>query len=134
MSKPQNEIARVKNFVIFHDKGQLHNYIRVRTIDGAWGISYRDDTPMYGMWMQMARDKDYKQGIEIILTTGYILTNMPMDKEFVDDFWLAWDRWNHRRMGIVETPSKEESAAAAEEGLMVEQMRHAVVNNMKVEQ
>ncbi len=89
MSKKKNVIARVGNFEITKDSGAEHDYIRIKAISGSWGITHRDDSPMYGAWLMMCKDPEYRKGMEVIITMSYALTNSILDKEFVEDFFNA---------------------------------------------
>mgnify|MGYP001109779227 CR=1 FL=1 len=63
MSKKKNVIARVGNFEITKESGAEHDYIRIKAISGSWGITHRDDSPMYGAWLMMCKDPEYRKGM-----------------------------------------------------------------------
>lgn len=115
MSKKKNVIARVGNFEITKEKTAYYSYVRIKSISGSWGLTFRDDTPMYGMWVAMCKDPEYKAGIEVLLTMSYSLTNMPLDKEFAEDFFNALDAMNQRRVANSSIPTEQEEADAIAE-------------------
>ena len=123
MSKKKNVIARVGNFEITKDSGPEHDYIRIKAINGHWGISHRDDSPMYGEWMMMCQDLECKKGMEVIITMSYILTNSILDEGFMRDFFNALDAMNKRRVASAPVPTEQEEADAIAEVQMMEEVK-----------
>lgn len=120
MSKKKNVIARVGNFEITKDSGAEHDYIRIKAISGSWGITHRDDSPMYGAWLMMCKDPEYRKGMEVIITMSYALTNSILDKEFVEDFFNALDAMGKRRVAKAPVPTEQEEADAIAEVQMMD--------------
>ncbi len=114
MSK-KNVVARVGNFEITKDGGSEHDYLRIKSINGSWSISHRDDSPMYGVWMQMCKDPEYHKGMAVLIVMSYHLTNSFVDKEFVEDFFNAYDAMQKRRVERAPIPTEEEEAEAIRE-------------------
>lgn len=123
MSKKKNVIARVGNYEITKDSGPEHDYIRIKAINGHWGMSHRDDSPMYGAWMMMCQDPEYPKGMEVIITMSYILTNSILDEGFMRDFFNALDAMNKRRVASAPDPTEQEEADAIAEVEMMEEIK-----------
>ena len=123
MSKKKIVIARVGNFEITKESGAEHDYIRIKAISGSWGVTHRDDSPMYGAWLMMCKDPEYRKGMEVIITMSYHLTNSILDKEFVEDFFNALDARDKRRVANAPIPTEQEEADAIAEVQMMEEAK-----------
>lgn len=123
MSKKKNIIARVGNFEIHKESGSEHDYLRIKAVGGHWAIIHRDDSPMYGAWLMMCRDPEYRKGMEVIITMSYTLTNSLLDKEFVEDFFNALDAMSKRRVEAAPIPTEQEEADAIAEVQMMEEVK-----------
>ena len=123
MSKKKNVIARVGNFEIYKESGPEHDYLRIKAINGHWAIMHRDDSPMYGAWLMMCKDPEYRKGMEVRIVMEYTMTNMLFDKEFVEDFFAALDRKNKRKIDNAPTPTEQEEADAIAEVQMMEEIK-----------
>lgn len=123
MSKKKNIIARVGNFEIHKESGPEHDYLRIKAINGHWAIMHRDDSPMYGVWLMMCKDPEYKKGMEVIITMSYALTNSLLDKEFVEDFFNALDAMGKRKVEAAPVPTEQEEADAIVEVQMMEEIK-----------
>lgn len=123
MSKKKNVIARVGNFEITKESGSEHDYIRIKAVNGSWAIMHRDDSPMYGAWLMMCKDPEYRKGMEVIITMSYTLTNSLLDKEFVEDFFNALDAMGKRRVEAAPIPTEQEEADAIAEVEMMEEIK-----------
>ena len=123
MSKKKNVIARVGNFEITKDSGAEHDYLRIKAISGSWGITHRDDSQMYGAWLMMCKDPEYRKGMEVIITMSYHLTNSILDKEFVEDFFNALDAMGKRRVEAAPVPTEQEEEDAIAEVQMMEEAK-----------
>lgn len=123
MSKKKNVIARVGNFEITKDGSADHDYLRIKAINGHWAIMHRDDSPMYGVWLMMCKDPEYRKGMEVIITMSYALTNSILDKEFVEDFFNALDAMGTRKVEAAPIPTEQEEADAVAEVQMMEEIK-----------
>lgn len=123
MSKKKIVIARVGNFEITKESGAEHDYIRIKAISGSWGVTHRDDSPMYGAWLMMCKDPEYRKGMEVIITMSYHLTNSILDKEFVEDFFNALDAMGKRKVANAPVPTEQEEADAIAEVQMMEEAK-----------
>lgn len=128
MSKKKNIIARVGNFEIHKESGAEHDYIRIKAVGGHWAIMHRDDSPMYGVWLAMCKDPEYKKGLEVRIVMEYTLTNMLFDKEFLEDFFAAVDRKNKRDVEAAPTPTEQEEADAIAEVQMMEEVKREITD------
>ena len=124
MNKKKNVLARVGNFEITRD-GAEHEYVRIKTIDGHWGVSFRDDSRMFGVWLMLCRDEEMRRSVEVLLTMYYHLTNMAVDKEFADDFF-AFGRKMERDAASAPVPTQEESDTAAQEAAVIEMSQRQI--------
>lgn len=131
MSKKKNVIARVGNFEITKENGAEHDYIRIKAISGSWGITHRDDSPMYGTWLMMCKDPEYRKGMEVIITMSYHLTNSILDKEFVEDFFNALDARGKRRVANAPIPTEQEEADAVAEVQMMEEVKKTLTDEKR---
>lgn len=123
MSKKKIVIARVDDFEITKESGAEHDYIRIKSISGSWGVTHRDDSPMYGAWLMMCKDPEYRKGMEVIITMSYHLTNSILDKEFVEDFFNALDAMGKRKVANAPVPTEQEEADAIAEVQMMEEAK-----------
>lgn len=128
MSKKKNVIARVGNFEITKESGSEHDYIRIKAVSGSWAIMHRDDSPMYGAWLMMCKDPEYRKGMGVIITMSYHLTNSLLDKEFVEDFFNALDAMGKRRVEAAPVPTEQEEADAIAEVQMMEEIKKTLTN------
>ena len=131
MSKKKNVIARVGNFEITKESGAKHDYIRIKAISGSWGITHRDDSPMYGAWLMMCKDPEYRKGMEVIITMSYALTNSILDKEFMEDFFNALDAMGKRRVANASVPTEQEEADAIAEVQMMEEVKKTLTDEKR---
>lgn len=126
MSKKKNIIARVGNFEIHKDSGPEHDYLRIKAINRSWAIMHRDDSPMYGAWLMMCKNPEYRKGMEVIITMSYALTNSILDKEFVEDFFNALDAMGKRKVAAAPVPTEQEEADAISEVQMMEEIKETL--------
>lgn len=134
MSKKKDVIARVGNFEITKENGAEHDYIRIKAIkaiSGSWGITHRDDSPMYGAWLMMCKDPEYRKGMEVIITMSYHLTNSILDKEFVEDFFNALDAMGKRRVANAPIPTEQEETDAIAEVQMMEEVKKTLTDEKR---
>lgn len=130
MSKKKNVIARVGNFEITKERGPEHDYIRVKAIGGHWGVMHRDDSPMYGVWLAMCKDPEYKQGLEVRCVMEYTMSQMLYDEGFLQDWWKAIDEFNKRRVANAPIPTEQEGADAIAEVQMMEEVKKTIQDNL----
>ena len=126
MSKKKNVIARIGNFEITKDGSADHDYLRIKAINGSWAIMHRDDSPMYGVWLMMCKDPEYRKGMEVIITMSYVLTNSILDKKFVEDFFNALDAMGKRKVEAAPIPTEQEEADAVAEVQMMEEIKKTI--------
>ena len=123
MSKKKNVIARVGNFEITKESGPEHDYLRIKAVNGHWAIMHRDDSSMYGAWLMMCKDPEYRKCMEVIIAMSYHLTNSILDKEFVEDFFNALDAMGKRKVEAAPVPTEQEEADAIAEVEMMEEIK-----------
>lgn len=123
MSKKKNVIARVGNFEITKESGPEHDYIRIKAVNGHWGIMHRDDSPMYGVWLAMCKDPEGKQWLEIRTVMEFTMSQMLYDEGFLRDWWKAIDEFNKRKVEAAPIPTEQEEADAIAEVQMMEEMK-----------
>ncbi|MDE7346072.1 MAG: hypothetical protein K2N48_04930 [Muribaculaceae bacterium] len=114
MSK-KNIIARVGNFEITKDGGSEHDYLRIKSVSGHWGVTYRDDNEMYGKIMAMVRDKEQAKHLELYVLHIYYTTNIVIDEQFALDFIIALEAMRDRMAKAQGEPTEEEEAEAIKE-------------------
>lgn len=124
MSKiKKNVIAQVGSFVVTHEHGPEHDYVRIKAVSGSWAVMHRDDSPMYGAWLAMAKDPEYTNAIEMLNTMSYTLTNSILDEGFVRDYFNALDAMSKRREDAAPTPTEQEEADAIAEVKLMEDIK-----------
>lgn len=114
MSK-KNVIARVGNFEITTDGGSEYKYLRIKTISGNWGVTYRDDNEMYGKIMTMCRDKEYAKMLEWHVLHLFYTTTILIDEQFAVDFLIALEAMRDRMAKAQGEPTEEEEDEAIAE-------------------
>jgi len=120
MSKKKNVIARSGNFEVTKDSGPEHDYIRIKAVNGNWGLSYRDDDEMYGKILAMCKDPEYADGLEMWIVMNYTMSNMIYDGGFLRDWWNAIDAYNKRAVAAAPVPTDKENEDAIDEVRMTE--------------
>lgn len=123
MSKKKNVIARVGNFEITKDCGPDHDYIRIKAINGHWGISYRDDNDMFGKIMAAIKDQALAETLEATVYFLFQFTNTMVDKEFVTDFAAVYFSMQERKNKDNPEPTEQEQADAIAEVEMMEDIK-----------
>ncbi len=123
MAKRKNIIARVGNFEITKESGAEHDYIRIKAVNGHWGIMHRDDSPMYGAWLAMCKDPEYKQGLEVRCVMEYTMSQMLYDEGFLRDWRKAIDEFQKRKVANAPVPTEQEEADAIAEVEMMEEVK-----------
>lgn len=114
MSK-KNVIARVNNFEITKDGGSEHDYLRIKSVSGHWGVTYRDDNEMYGKIMAMVRDKEQTKHLELYVLHIFYTTNIVIDEQFGVDFMIALEAMRDRMAKAQGEPTEKEEAEAIKE-------------------
>lgn len=123
MSK-KNVIARVGNFEITKDGGSEHEYLRIKTISGDWGVTYRDDNEMYGKIMAMVRDPEYAKTLELHVLHLFYTTTILIDQQFAMDFMIALEAMRDRMAKAAGEPTEEEEAEAIKEAEVMEDLKN----------
>lgn len=117
-------IARVGNFEITKDGGSEYQYLRIKTISGDWGVTYRDDNEMYGKIMTMVRDKEYAKTLELHVIHLFYTTTMLIDQQFAMDFLVALEAMRDRMAKAQGEPTEAEEAEAIKEAEVMEDMKN----------
>jgi hypothetical protein len=129
-TKPTQKLdGKIGNaFVITHSKGDAANYVRVRTINGAWSVAFRDDTPQYAFWLSLLHDErePMQRAKEVLAILYYQLTNMAVDEEFLNDFYEAFHRRMERARASVEEATREEQDKAIEDAKIIQDLNAAI--------
>lgn len=123
MSK-KNIIACVNNFEITKDGGSEHDYLRIKSVSGHWGVTYRDDNEMYGKIMAMVRDKEYIKTLELYVLHIFYTTNIVIDEQFGVDFMIALEAMRDRMAKAQGEPTEEEETEAIKEAEVMEDMKN----------
>lgn len=122
MSK-KNVIARVGNFEITKEESPYYNYLRIKSISGDWGVTYRDDNEMYGKIMTMVRDKEYAKTLEMHVIHLFYTTTMLIDQQFAMDFLVALEGMRDRMAKAAGEPTEAEEDEAIKEAEVMEDMK-----------
>ncbi len=101
-----NVVARVGNFEIVREEVSLHSYLRIKTVSGDWGVSYRDDNEMYGKVLAMRGDEGH---LGLFVTHIFYATSITIDVEFALDYVVALERMRDRMVAHAEG-AEEQSA------------------------
>lgn len=123
MSNSKKVIVKLGNFEVVQDKSAVYNYIRIRAIGGHWSVAYRDDSPMYGKILLMAKKEEYNEALERTIIFLYNFTNMLVDREFVNDFSKAVFAMQERIAKLQAELTEEENEVAIREAAVMEQAR-----------
>lgn len=122
--RKKNIIARVNNFEITKDGGSEHDYLRIKSVSGHWGVTYRDDNEMYGKIMAMVRDKEHAKHLELYVLHIFYTTNIVIDEQFGLDFMIALEAMRDRMAKAQGEPTEEEEAEAIKEAEVMEDMKN----------
>lgn len=122
MSKKKNIIARVGNFEIHKDSGE-HDYIRIKAVNGHWGISYRDDNEMFGKIIAAINDPALTETLEATVYFLFQFTNTMVDKEFVTDFAAVYFTMQERKNKEKPEPTEQEQTNTIAEVEMMEEIK-----------
>lgn len=121
--KKKNIIAKVGEFEITKDGGAEHDYLRIKSTSGNWGLTYRDDNEMYGKIMAMVRDKEYAETLERTIYFMYHNTTILIDAQFASDYFTALEAMKNRMAAAIPDPTEEEEDAAIEEIKVFEDLK-----------
>lgn len=120
MGNKKNVIARVGNFEITKDGGSEHDYLRIKSVSGHWGVTYRDDNEMYGKIMAMCRDKEH---LHLFVTHLFYTTSITIDEQFALDFMVALEAMRDRMAKAQGEPTQEEEDEAIKEMEVLEEAK-----------
>lgn len=126
MSKKKNVIARIGNFEITKESGAEHDYIRIKAINGSWGLMYRDDNEIYGKFLALI--KEDKETLERTVVFLYTFTNMMVDAEFVNDFCAITFAMQQRKSDKTPQPTEQEETDAIAEVGMLEEVKKTIAD------
>lgn len=126
MSKKKNVIARVGGFEVIKESGAEHDYIRVKAIGGHWGITHRDDSIMFGLWVEMCKDPGYKRSLELRCSIEYSMSQMLYDEGFIRDWLNAVNAFNQRKAESAPEPTEKEEEDAIAEVEMMQEAKKAI--------
>lgn len=115
MAKKKNILASTDAYVITKDIGSEYDYIRIRSKSETWSLCFRSDSPMYGVWAAMCRDKNYSKGMEVMCTMAYMLTNSFLDEQFISEFFESINAMYKRRSASKPEPGEVEQENARNE-------------------
>ncbi len=107
MSK-KNMVARVGNFEITKDGGAEHEYLRIKSVSGHWGVTYRDDNEIYGKILAMCRDREYAKTLERHVVHLFYTTTIMIDEQFAMDFLISLEAMRDRKAKAQGEPTEEE--------------------------
>lgn len=114
MSK-KNTIARVGNFEITKEESPYYDYLRIKSVSGHWGVTYRDDNEMYGKIMAMVSDKEHAKHLELYVLHIYHTTSIVIDEQFALDFMVALEAMRDRMAKAQGEPTEAEEDEAIRE-------------------
>lgn len=123
MRTNKNIIARTGNFIITIDGGSDYKYLRIKSVSGHWGVTYRDDNEMYGKIMAMINDKEHTESLEMYVLHLFYATTMPIDKQFALDFLIAVEALRDRMVKAQGEPTEEEEGEAIAEAEVMEDIK-----------
>ena len=126
MSKKKYVVARSGNFEITKDSSAEHDYFRIKSAGGNWGVSYRDDNEMYGKILAMCKDPEYAKGLEVWIVMNYTMSNMIYDEGFLRDWWSAFDAYHNRALAAAPVPTDKESEDAITETQLMAEAKDAL--------
>lgn len=128
MSK-KNIIARVGNFEITKEESPYFSYLRIKSVSGHWGVTYRDDNEMYGKIMAMVRDKEHAKHLELYILHIFYTTNIVIDEQFALDFMVAMEAMRDRMAKAQGEPTEAEEAEALAEAETMEDIKDLLQRN-----
>ncbi len=124
MSK-KNLIARVGGFEITKEEHPEHDYLRIKTVCGDWGVSYRDDNEMYGKVLAMRGDEGH---LGLFVTHIFYATSITIDEEFALDYVVALEALRDRMVAAAPVPTEEEENEAIKEMETFEDVREMLAS------
>lgn len=132
MSKKKNVIAKIGEFELTKDCGAEHDYLRIKSVSGHWGVTYRDDNEMYGKIMAMVRNKEYAQTLEHTIVYLYHCTSVLIDEQFAVDFITALAAMRDRMAVATPLPTEEENNEAIKEAEILENAQKILNENQPI--
>lgn len=96
--KKRISLAKTGAFEVIKDYGADFDYIRIRSIAENWYVSYRSDSPMFGVMEMICQNKEFQEGLPVLCTLSFIATNSLFDEIFLTDFFNAYDAMQKRRL------------------------------------
>lgn len=71
-------------------------WLTIRTTGGAWSLSVRDDSELYGRIVTMCGDETFKDYLSTWLTMTMTCSMLTPDAELMKAFFEAYDAYNKR--------------------------------------
>lgn len=116
-------------FVITHSGGSGAKYVRVKTVNGAWSVAFRDDTETYTRWMNALRDESEggKMLKEMHAYLLYHAATLVADRKFFEDFYKAYAALCERVRAMQPEATREEQDAAIEDAKIIQDLNSGAV-------
>lgn len=124
--RKKNIIAKVGNFEITKDAGTVYDYLRIKSISGDWGVTYRDDNEMYGKIVAMCGNEEYQDTLEQTILYIFYCTNTLIDSEFATDFFTALENMHTRMVNALPEPTEKEQQDAITEIEVLEEGKRII--------
>ena len=84
-AKYLQDVLRLGNFIIKKKGDGEFSYIKVGTIDGAWGMEFREDTFKYAWILMLSTEERYREILRAWLTVSYHTVMCNPDPEFLNN-------------------------------------------------
>lgn len=117
-------VLQLGNFIIKKKGDGEYRYIRISTVDGSWGMDFREDTFKYAWILLLASEERYHEALKGWIVVNYHTAMCNPDPEFLDnvikELYALSDRAAAYAESKRENREKSEEEEAEEEAFLEE--------------
>lgn len=99
-------VLQLGNFLIKKEGDGEYTYIRISTVDGNWGMDFREDTMKYAWVLMLSSDEKYHEALRGWIVTNYHLAMCNPDAQLLENTIKELYALNERNEERAENNSK----------------------------
>lgn len=108
-AKYLQNVLQLGNFLIKKKGDGEFSYIRISTVDGSWGMEFRDDTFKYAWIMMLSSDEKYHEALRAWIVVSYHMGMCMPDAEFLEEALKSLDGLQERSREMSEETEQKET-------------------------
>lgn len=94
-------------------------YVEARAVEGMWRMSWRIDSGMYPLLVEMSREEEYREYLSAWLHLQYVLCGSLADGQLLREELEAYGRFQERRAAAAGEVPEGEQERALEDAAML---------------